>query len=93
MLQYYIRCTHALYCIIYRGDSTCKTHMHDVTILLLYSRKIKIWRFGGLYYNHQIRIHQNFLLAYIRTAILYRTAKFKSTNIDALVILGSTAKL
>ena len=49
-----------------------------------YSRKI--WRFGGLYYNRQIKIHRNFLLAYIRTA------KFKSTNILAIAILGSTAK-
>ena len=59
-----------------------------------YSRKI--WwgiKFGGLYYyKHQIKIHQNFLLAYIRMAILYQTAKFKSANILPIAILGSTAK-
>ena len=63
---------------------------------LPYSRKI--WRgikFGGLavyYYNRQIKIHQNFLLAYIRMAIPYRTAKFQSANILSIAILGSTAK-
>ena len=62
---------------------------------LPYSRKI--WRgikFGGLavlYYNRQIKIRQIFLLAYIRMAIPYRTAKFKSTNILIIAILGSTA--
>ena len=61
-----------------------------------YSRKI--WRgikFGCLavyYYNRQIKIRQNFLLAYIRMAIPYRTAKFKSANILSIAILGSTAK-
>ena len=63
---------------------------------ILYSRKIwrgiKIWRFGGLYYYRQIKIRQNFLLAYIRMAILYRIAKFKSANILAIAILGSTTK-
>ena len=59
-------------------------------LLLPYSRKI--WRFGGLYYNRQIKIRQNVLLAYIRMAIPYRTAKFKSANILAIAILGSTAK-
>ena len=60
-----------------------------------YSRKI--WRgikFGGLAvqsYNRQIKIRQNFLLAYIRMAIPYRTAKFKSANILIIAILGSTA--
>ena len=52
----------------------------------------KIWRgikFGGW---RSIKIHQNFLLAYIRMAILYRTAKFKSANILPIAILGSTAK-
>ena len=63
---------------------------------LPYSRKI--WRgikFGGLavyYYNRQIKIRQNFLLAYICMAIPYRTAKFKSANILSIAILGSTAK-
>ena len=63
---------------------------------LPYSRKI--WRgikFGGLaiyYYNRQIKIRQNFLLSYIRMAIPYRTAKFKSANILSIAILGSTAK-
>ena len=61
-------------------------------MVLPYSRKI--WRFGGLYYmyNRQIKIRQNFLLAYIRMAIPYRTAKFKSANILPIAILGSTAK-
>ena len=57
---------------------------------LPYSRKI--WRFGGLYYNHQIKIRQNFLLAYIHMAMPYRTAKFKSANILLIAIWGSTAK-
>ena len=36
-------------------------------------------KFGGLYYNRQIKIHQNFLLTYIiRMAIPYQTAKFIS---------------
>ena len=47
---------------------------------------------GGLYYNHQIKIHQNFLCTYIHMAIPYQTAKFKSANILAIAILGSTAK-
>ena len=61
-----------------------------------YSRKI--WwgiKFGGLavyYYNRQIKFRQIFLLAYIRMAIPYRTAKFKSANILSIAILGSTAK-
>ena len=52
-------------------------------------------KFGGLavyYYNRQIKIRQNFLLAYICMAIPYRTAKFKSANILSIAILGSTAK-
>ena len=50
-----------------------------------YSRKI--WRgikFGGLAVclcNRQIKIRQNFLLAYIHMAIPYRTAKLKFANI------------
>ena len=84
-------------------------HTADRYIIIPYSWKI--WRFGGLYYNCQIKIHQNFLLAYgglavyittaklnftkisyLHMAIPYRTAKFKSTNILAIAILGSTAK-
>ena len=56
-----------------------------------YSRKI----FGSLavyYYNRQTKICQYILLAYIHMVILYRTAKFKSANILAITILGSTAK-
>ena len=41
------------------------------------------------YYNCQIKMRQNFLLAYICMAIPYRTAK---VNILAIAILGSTAK-
>ena len=72
---------------------------NDIKVLgwvIPYSRKI--WRgikFGGLavyYYNRQIKIRQNFLLAYICMAIPYRTAKFKSANILSIAILGSTAK-
>ena len=47
-------------------------------VLIPYSRKS--WWFGGLYYNRQIKIRQNFLLAYIRMVIPYRAAKFKSAN-------------
>ena len=66
-----------------------------VQSVLLYSWRI--WwaiKFGGLVvcYNRQIKIRQNFLLAYIRMVIPYRTAKFKSTNILTIAILGSTAK-
>ena len=61
-----------------------------IIILLPYSQKI--WQFGSLYYNCQIKIRQNFLLACIRMAILYQTAKFKFANILAIAILGSTAK-
>ena len=53
--------------------------------IIPYSRKI--WQFGGLCYNRQIKIRQNFLLTYIRMAILYRTAKFRSANILAIAIL------
>ena len=49
-------------------------------------------KFGGLCYNRQIKIGQNFLLAYIRMAILYQTAKFKLANILAIAIMGSTTK-
>ena len=43
--------------------------------------------------NTKLKIHQNFLLTYnIHMAILYRIAKFKSANILAIVILGSTTK-
>ena len=42
--------------------------------------------------NHQIKIHQNFLLAYIRMAIPYRTAKFKSANMLVMAIWDPTAK-
>ena len=55
-------------------------------------------KFGGelnlavlYYYTRQIKIRQIFLLAYIRMAIPYRTAKFKSANILIIAILGSTA--
>ena len=61
-----------------------------------YSRKI--WRgikFGSLAVclcNRQIKICQYSLLLYIRMAIPYQTAKFKSANIFAMVILNPTAK-
>ena len=53
-------------------------------------------KFGGLavyLYNRQIRIRQYFILAYIRMVIPYRTAKFKSASIFAMVIWRSTANL
>ena len=52
-------------------------------------------KFGGLAVclcNHQIKICQYFLLAYIHMAIPYRTAKFKSANNFTMAILGPTAK-
>ena len=61
-----------------------------------YSRKI--WqgiKFGDLAVylnNRQIKICQNFLLAYICMAIPYRTAKLKSTNTFAMAIWDPTAK-
>ena len=61
-----------------------------VDVCIPYSRKI--WRFGSLYYNRQIKIRQNFLLAYIRMAIPYRTAILKSANILLIAISSSTAK-
>ena len=54
-------------------------HRDSLPLKLLYSWEI--WRFGGLYYNRQIKIRQNFLLTYIHMAIPYWTAKFKSANI------------
>ena len=46
-------------------------------------------KFGGLYYyNHQIKICQNFLLTYIRMVIPYWTTKFN----PPIFFLGSTAK-
>ena len=58
----------------------------------------KIWRgikFDGLAvraYNRQIKIRQYFLHAYIRMAILYRAAKFKSANIFARADSRQSAK-
>ena len=72
------------------NDHICKCVTSIPSGRVPYSRKI--WQFGGLYYNRQIKICQNFLLAYIHMAIPYRTSKFKSANILAIVILGSTAK-
>ena len=62
--------------------------------LIPYSRKI--WqgiKFGSLAVcmsNRQIKISQNFLLAYIRMSIPYQTAKFKSANMFAKAILFGT---
>ena len=58
----------------------------------------KIWRgikFGGLavcLVTAKFKIRQYFILAYIRMAIPYRIAKFKSANIFAIAIWGPTAK-
>ena len=46
----------------------CVVHSRSfsaIATIILYSQKI--WRFGGLYYNRQIKIRPNFLLAYIHT--------------------------
>ena len=65
-------------------------------IIVLYSWKI--WRgikFGSLAVclsNRQIKIHQNFLLAYICMVIPYWTTKFKSVNTFAMAIWDLTAK-
>ena len=53
---------------------TMKHQYHESNVL--YSRKI--WRFGSWPSNRQIKIHQNSFHAYMRMAILYRTAKFNS---------------
>ena len=56
-----------------------------------YSRKI--WRFGSLSHNRQIKLRQYFVLAYIiRMAIPYQTTKFKFADIFAMVIWGPTVK-
>ena len=52
-------------------------------------------KFGGLAVylnNRQIKIRQHFLLAYIRMAIPYQTAKLKSANTFAMAIWDPTAK-
>ena len=65
-------------------------------MVIPYSQKIwwgiKIWWFGGLSCNRQIKIRQYFILAYIHMAIPYRTTKFKSANIFTMAIWGPTAK-
>ena len=54
-----------------------------------YSRKI--WRFGSLSRNHQIKLRQYFVLAYIICmAIPYQTTKFKFADIFAMAIWGPT---
>ena len=40
----------------------------------------KIWRFGGMTLNRQIKIRQNFYHVHVCMAILYHTTKFKSAN-------------
>ena len=65
-------------------------HVYAYDLHVPYSRKI--WqgiKFGGLAVSacdRQIKIRQYFILAYIRMAIPYRTAKFKSANIFTMVI-------
>ena len=61
--------------------------IEGMNIVLPYSRKI--WWF---YYNSQIKVCQNFLLAYVRVVILCQTSKFKFTNILVIAILDSIAK-
>ena len=85
-LLLYTYLNHFMLSCTYPNHKQWYTH----TPYIPYSRKI--WQFGGLYYNRQIKIRQNFLLAYIRMAIPYRTAKFKSANILLIAIWGSTAK-
>ena len=58
-----------------------------LNLRLPYSRKY--WRgikFGALVCDRQIKIRQHFILAYIRVAIPYRTAKFKFANISTMAI-------
>ena len=68
------------------ADAEFFPNIHEIP----YSRKI--WRgikFGALADRptyRQIKIRQYFILAYIRMAIPYRTAKFKSTNIFTMAI-------
>ena len=60
-------------------------------LAILYSRKI--WWFGSLSRNCQIKLRQYFILAYIiRMAIPYRIAKFKFANTFAMAIWGPTVK-
>ena len=49
----------------------------------------KIWQFGSLLCNSQIKIRQYFLLM----VIPYRTAKFKSAHIFAMVIWAQLPNL
>ena len=75
----------------------CTIKNNLASCIILYSWKI--WRgikFGGLAVcmstaKLKSKI-QNFLLAYIRMAIPYQTAKFKSTNTFAMAIWDPTAK-
>ena len=63
---------------------------------IYYSRKIWLGiKFGSLVVyipTAKLKSAKNFLLAYICIVIPYRTAKFKSTNIFPIAILGSTTK-
>ena len=73
-----------------------RIHSSMYECVLPYSRKI--WRgikFGGLAVDVTTAKLKSAKISYshiIRMAILYRTAKSKSANILAIVILGSTAK-
>ena len=65
-------------CMMTKVYTACVlSSMHNYC--MLYNQKI--WRFGGLACNLQIKIHQYLLLAYIRMAIPYRTAKLKNQPI------------
>ena len=61
--------------------------------------KTNIYRIAGKFGDLAVYIttaklkSANLHIVIIHMAILYRTAKFKSTNILAIAILGSTAKL
>ena len=49
--------------------------VHVYRIAGKFDGELKLAKFGGLYHNHQNKIRQSFLLAYIRMAIPYQTAK------------------
>ena len=91
-------CVHTtILILIHSYSKMLYQYSQEYIFLLPYSRKF--WRgikFGGLAVclcNHQIKICQYFLLAYICMAIPYWTTKFKSANIFAMAILGPTGKL
>ena len=80
--------------ILHAGHFMYHVRMLENMYTLPYSRKIwrgiKFWRFGSLACDRQIKIRQYFIFVYIRMAIPYRTAKFRSANV---IILGACARV